>query len=175
MSLMVCLLDGTYGRRIANLLFDQTRQWCICHARRVAHCVLVAQLTDRHTAFALAQNCKNLEVAISRHLHQNLLRYPAKKISLPHPLSFRGDYLSNGNESKKVHEAGKGWLTTHPQSIHFVLFCWVKSIEIFSLFFTHLHSLQVKPFQLIYRCSCIARLFVVRIFGTISYLNAENI
>ena len=30
---------------------------------------------------------------------------------------------------KKVHAAGKRWLTTHPQSIHFVLFCWVKSIE----------------------------------------------
>ena len=54
--------------------------------------LLVAQLTDRHTAFALAQNCKNLEVAISRHLHQNLLRYLAEKILLPHPLSFGGDY-----------------------------------------------------------------------------------
>ena len=90
MSLIVCLLDGTYGRCIANLLFDQTRQWCICHERRVAHCVLAAQLTDRHTAFGLAQNCKNLGFAISRHLHQNLLRYLAEKILLPHPLSFGG-------------------------------------------------------------------------------------
>ena len=54
--------------------------------------MLVAQLTDRHTAFALAQNCKNLGVAISRHLHQNLLRYLAEKILLPHPLSFGEDY-----------------------------------------------------------------------------------
>ena len=31
--------------------------------------------------------------AISRHLHQNLLRYLAEKILLPHPLSFGGgDY-----------------------------------------------------------------------------------
>ena len=28
--------------------------------------------------------------AISRHLHQNLLRYLAEKILLPHPLSFGG-------------------------------------------------------------------------------------
>ena len=118
--------------------------------------MLAAQLRARHTAFGLAENWKNLGFAISRHLHQNLLRYPAKKISLPHPLSFRGDYLSNGNESKKVHEAGKGWLTTHPQSIHFVLFCWVKSIEIFSLFLTHLHSFQIKSFKLIDWCPCIS-------------------
>ena len=52
--------------------------------------MLAAQLRDRHTTFALAQNCKNLGVAISRHLHQNLLRYLAKKILLPHPLSFGG-------------------------------------------------------------------------------------
>ena len=52
--------------------------------------MLAAQLTDRHTAFGLAQNCKNLGFAISRHLHQNLLRYLAEKILLPHPLSFGG-------------------------------------------------------------------------------------
>ena len=52
--------------------------------------MLAAQLRDRHTAFALAQNCKNLGFAISRHLHQILLRYLAEKILLPHPLSFGG-------------------------------------------------------------------------------------
>ena len=49
-------------------------------------------LADRHTAFGLAQDRKNLGFAISRHLHQNLLRYLAEKILLPHPLSFGGDY-----------------------------------------------------------------------------------
>jgi hypothetical protein len=56
------------------------------------HPVLAAQFRDRHTAFGLAQDRKNLGVAISRHLHQNLLRYLAEKILLPHPLSFGGDY-----------------------------------------------------------------------------------
>jgi hypothetical protein len=54
------------------------------------HPVLAAQIRDRQTAFGLAQDCKNLGVAISRHLHQNLLRYLAEKILLPHPLSFGG-------------------------------------------------------------------------------------
>ncbi|MFT6913219.1 MAG: hypothetical protein ACJAQW_001829, partial [Paracoccaceae bacterium] len=46
----------------------------------------------RHTAFGLAQDRKNSGFAISRHLHQNLLRYLAEKILLPHPLSFGEDY-----------------------------------------------------------------------------------
>jgi hypothetical protein len=41
----------------------------------------------------LAQDRKDLGAAISRHLHQNLLRYLAEKILLPHPLSFGEDYL----------------------------------------------------------------------------------
>jgi hypothetical protein len=56
--------------------------------------VLAAQFRDRHTAFGLAQDRKDLGFAISRHLHQNLLRYLAEKILLPHPLSFGGDYRS---------------------------------------------------------------------------------
>jgi hypothetical protein len=59
--------------------------------------VLAAQLRDRHTTFALAQNCKNLGVAISRHLHQILLRYLAEKILLPHPLSFLGGITNPSN------------------------------------------------------------------------------
>ena len=55
------------------------------------------EVSDRHTAFALAQNCKNLGVAISRHLHQNLLRYLAEKILLPHPLSFFGGITNPSN------------------------------------------------------------------------------
>ena len=54
--------------------------------------MLAAQLRARHTAFGLAENWKNLGFAISRHLHQNLLRYLAEKIPLQHPLSFGGDY-----------------------------------------------------------------------------------
>lgn len=46
----------------------------------------------QHTAFGLAQDRKDLGFAISRHLHQNLLRYIAEKILLPHPLSFGEDY-----------------------------------------------------------------------------------
>ena len=67
---------------------------------------------------------------------------------------------------QKVHAAGKRWLTTHPKSIHLGLFCWVKSVEISSLFLTHLHPFQVEPFQLIYRCSCIARQVVNVHFST---------
>ena len=52
--------------------------------------MLAAQLRDRHTAFALAQNCKNLGVAISRHLHQILLRYLAEKILFLSAANFRG-------------------------------------------------------------------------------------
>ena len=58
---------------------------------------------------------------------------------------------------KKMHTTEKRWLTDQLKSIHLGLFCWVKSIEIFSLFLTHLHSFQIKSFKLIYRCSCIAR------------------
>jgi hypothetical protein len=53
----------------------------------------------------LAQDRKNLGVAISRHLHQNLLRYLAEKILLPHPLSFGEDYpigTQNGFASTDV-------------------------------------------------------------------------
>jgi hypothetical protein len=31
--------------------------------------------------------------------------------------------VSNGNELKKMHAAGKRWLTTHPKSIPLSLFC----------------------------------------------------
>jgi hypothetical protein len=40
----------------------------------------------------LAQDRQNLGFTVSRHFHQNLLRYLAEKILLPHPLSFGGDY-----------------------------------------------------------------------------------
>jgi hypothetical protein len=40
----------------------------------------------------LAQDRKDLGFAISRHLHQNLLRYLAKNIILPHPSNFGEDY-----------------------------------------------------------------------------------
>ena len=59
--------------------------------------------------------------------------------------------------NKKTHAGGKLWLNGLSKSIHLRLFCWIKSVEIFSLFLTHLRSFQVKPFQLIYSCSCIAR------------------
>ena len=67
---------------------------------------------------------------------------------------------------EKLFMSKKQWLTTHPQSIPLSLFCWVKSIEIFSLFLTHLHSFQIKSFQLIYRCSCIARQVINVHFST---------
>jgi len=35
-----------------------------------------------------------LGFAISRYLHQNLLRYLAEKILLPHPLSFGGGRIT---------------------------------------------------------------------------------
>jgi hypothetical protein len=73
-------------RRVAPL-----EHWFTIFCRSV-HPVLAAKLRHRHTAFGLAQDCKNLGVAISRHLHQNFLKYLAEKIRLPHPLSFGGDY-----------------------------------------------------------------------------------
>ena len=58
--------------------------------------------------------------------------------------------------AKKVHATGKWWLPAHPQSIHLELFCWIKTVQIFSLFLTHLHAFQVEPFQLIDWCPCIS-------------------
>jgi len=49
----------------------------------------------------LAQDRKDLGVAISRHLHQNLLRYLAEKILLPHPLSFGEDYHVIGRPKQR--------------------------------------------------------------------------
>ena len=68
--------------------------------------------------------------------------------------------------NKKMHPAEKGWLITHPRSIPLGLFCWVKSVQVFSLFLTHLHSFQIKSFQLIYWCTCIARQVINVHFST---------
>ncbi|MFW2544935.1 hypothetical protein ACN2XU_20060 [Primorskyibacter sp. 2E107] len=57
--------------------------------------MLAAQLGNRHAAFSLTQDRKDLWFAKSRHLHQNLLRYLAEKSLRPHPLSFGEDYHMN--------------------------------------------------------------------------------
>ncbi len=54
--------------------------------------ITIDHFRDGHTAFGLAQDRKDLGFAISRHLHQNPLRYLAEEILLPHPLSFEEDY-----------------------------------------------------------------------------------
>ena len=44
-------------------------------------------------------------------------------------------------------------------------------LDMNSLFLTHLHSFQVKPFQLIYRCSCIASQ-VINIHFTTTFIKS---
>jgi hypothetical protein len=48
------------------------------------------QLCHRHTTLSLAQNRKDLRLAIPRQLHKNLLVQNAEKILLINPLNYRG-------------------------------------------------------------------------------------
>jgi hypothetical protein len=50
------------------------------------------QLCHRHTTLSLAQNRKDLRLAIPRQLHKNLLVQNAEKILLINPLKCREDY-----------------------------------------------------------------------------------
>ena len=54
--------------------------------------MFTAKLGNRHTAFGLAQDRKDLRFGVSRHLHLNLLMHLAEKILPPQPLTFGGDY-----------------------------------------------------------------------------------
>ena len=66
----------------------------ICRTTRYSSRARGTAPTQAHR-LRLGAGSKEFGFAISRHLHQNLLRYFAEKIRLPHPLSFwEGDYHS---------------------------------------------------------------------------------
>ena len=60
--------------------------------RRIAHAMFTAKLRNWHAALGLAQDRKDLGLAVSRHLHLNLLMHLAEKTLLPQPLTFGGNY-----------------------------------------------------------------------------------
>jgi hypothetical protein len=80
----------------------------------LGHAEFPAQLSNRHPAFSLAQDRKDLWFAKSRRLHQLLLRHLVEKILRPHSHDLGGITRGIGFNAMGVGNAG-GHIVVHAQ------------------------------------------------------------